>query len=113
MRISDWSSDVSLPISSRGQERAGARKVGGSIDAERNGVNERHVDAQAGFERAELLEPLAAFEPRRRQRDEARQRLPAIGVEPDLVVKRPVPRRHGGAGEIGRASCREREWQYV
>ena len=44
---------------SSGQQVTGALKVVGSIDAERNGVNERHVDAHAVLERAQLLEPLA------------------------------------------------------
>ena len=43
---------------SRRQHFARPREVGRSIDTERNGVNEHHVDAHAGFERTQLLEPL-------------------------------------------------------
>ena len=37
-----------------------------------------------------------------RQRDEAVERRAAIGIEPDMVVARPVAPRGGGAGEIER-----------
>ena len=76
------------------------------IDAERHGVDDRHVDAHAGLQRAQLLEPLALFERRRRQRDEALQRGAPIGVKPDVVVERPLAGRRGGAGEIERAQPR-------
>ena len=71
------------------------RKVGGSIDTERNGVNERDVDAHAGFERAQLLEPLALLERRRRQRDETLERRPADrrkGRYGDRAAPRPMAR---------------------
>ena len=45
-------------------------------------------DAHAGFERAQLLEPLALFEHAARQRDEPLERGAAIGVEPDMLVMR-------------------------
>ena len=61
------------------------------------------VDAHAGLERPQLLEPLALLQRRRRQRDEALQRRAAIGVEPDVMVERPVARGRGRAGEIERA----------
>src|SRR5688572_9411272 len=54
-----------------GEQTTGALKVVGSIDAERNRVNERHVDAHAVLERAQLLEPLAFLERGWTQRDEA------------------------------------------
>ena len=63
----------------------------------------RHIDAHAGFQRAQLLEPLALFQRRWRQRHEALQRGAAIGVEADVVVERPVAGGRGGAGEIERA----------
>ena len=37
------------------------------------------------------------------RRDEARERRAAIGVEPDMVIERPVAGGRGGAGEIERA----------
>ena len=82
-----------------GEERAainsrGAGEIGRSIDTERNRVNERHVDAHAGFERAQLLEALAPLQRRRRQRDEALERGAAIGVEPDMVVMRALAPGH-------------------
>ena len=61
------------------------------------------VDAHAGFERAQLLELLAAFERRGRQRDEALERRAAIGVEADVMIERPLAGRRGGAGEVERA----------
>jgi hypothetical protein len=39
-------------------------EVGGSIDTERDSVNETDMDAHASFERAELLELLAQLERR-------------------------------------------------
>ena len=68
----------------------------------------RNIDAHAGVERAQLLEPLALLVGRWRQLDEALQRRAAIGVEPDVVIVRARPVR-GGAGESRRrASGRAR-----
>ena len=39
----------------------GTLKIGGSIDTERNGVNDSDVDAQTVFERAQLLKLFAHF----------------------------------------------------
>ncbi len=72
------------------------------IDAERHAVDNGDVDPHAGFERAQLLELLAQFERRGRQRDEALQRGAAVGIEPDVVIERPVARRRGRAREIQR-----------
>ena len=71
---------------------AGAVEVGGRVDAERDRVDDRHVDAHAGLERAELLELLALLERRRRQGDIALERRAAIGVEADVMIERPVAR---------------------
>jgi hypothetical protein len=46
---------------------------------------------------AQLFEPLALLQRRRRQRAEALQRRAAIGVEPDVVIERPAP-----AGAVAR-----------
>ena len=70
--------------------RAGALEIGRRVDAERHAVDERHVDAHAGLERAQLLELLALLERRRRQRHEALERRAAIGVDADVVVERPL-----------------------
>src|SRR5581483_6667762 len=78
-------------------------EVGGSIDTEGDGVNETDMNAHAGFERAELLEFLPLFERRWRQRDEALQRLPAVGIDADMVEERALAVGRGGAGEIERA----------
>ena len=51
----------------------------------------RDVDPHAGLERAQLLEPLAPLERRRRQLDEALERRAAESVKPDVVVERPSP----------------------
>ena len=75
-------------IPSRAEQRPRARQIGRSIDAERNRVNERHPDAHAGLERAQLLEPLPALERARRQGCEALQRRPPIGIDADVVPDR-------------------------
>ena len=83
-----------------GEHRPRPGEVGGRVDAERHGVDDRDVDPHAGFERPELLELLAHLERRGRQADVAGKRRAAIGVEADVVVERPVAPRRGGAGEI-------------
>ena len=55
------------------EDRPRPLEIVGSIDPERHVVDDDRVDAHAGFERAQLLQPLAALERRRRQRDEARR----------------------------------------
>ena len=67
-------------------------EVLGRVDAEDQVVGERHVDPHAGFERAELLEPLARLERRGRQRDEALERAAPVGVEADVVIERALDR---------------------
>ena len=67
---------------------ARAGEIGGSIDTERHRVNERHVDAHAGFERAQLLEAFALLERRWRQGHEALERGAAIGIEADVMIMR-------------------------
>ena len=52
-------------------------------------VQQRRVDAHAGLERAQLLQPLALFERGGRQRDEALQRRAAKGVDADVLQTRP------------------------
>jgi hypothetical protein len=71
-----------------GHERPGPVQVGGSIDTQGHGVNERHVDAHAGLDRAQLLQPLAPFQRRLRQGDEALQGGSAERVEADVVIER-------------------------
>ena len=73
------------------------------IDAERHAVDDGDVDAHAGLQRAQLLEPLALLERRGRQLDEALEGGAAVGIEPDVMVERPLPVGRGGAGEIERA----------
>src|SRR5215470_15714436 len=72
-----------------GNELAGALEVGRRIDPERHGVNDAGVDAHAVLERAQLLEPLAALKHRGRQRHEALERRPAIGIDADVMIDRP------------------------
>src|SRR4051794_17064160 len=81
-------------------ELARASEVLGGIDAERHAVDDLDVDAHASFERAELLKLLALFQCGWRQRHEPLQRGPAIGVEPDVVIKRALAGGRLGAGEI-------------
>src|SRR5208283_3405575 len=51
---------------------------------------QRRVDAHAVLERAQLLQPLAALELGDGQFREALQRPAAKGVDPKVMVKRPV-----------------------
>src|SRR5258706_12168667 len=92
--------DVRRPGRTLSQHGAGCLKVLRRIDAERHGFDDRHVDAHAGFHRAELLQLLALLERRERQLDETFQRRAAIGVKPNVMVERTVPHGHGGAGGI-------------
>ena len=84
--------DVAVLNVAMPQDRARPLQVLGRVDAERHAVDDRHVDAHAGFQRAQLLEPLALFERRGRQADEPLERGAAIGIEADVVVERPVAR---------------------
>src|SRR6201992_4017356 len=94
---------VMAPCSSRlsfGQYAAGGFEVGRGVDAARDGVDDGDVDPHPGLQRAELLELLLLFEGRGRQGHEPLQRSPAVGIEADMVVARPVAIRRAGAGEI-------------
>src|SRR6266496_5277745 len=73
-------------------------QVLGRVDLGRGAIDDRHVDAHAGLERAQLLELLAALERRGRQRDEAAERAAAKRIEPEMMVKRPLAPRGGGTG---------------
>src|SRR5262249_51304381 len=84
-------------------ELAGTGEMRGCVGAERYAVDDGGVDTHAGFERAQLFELLAPLERRRRQRDEPFQRGAAVGIEPDMVVMRPVAPGRLGAGEGERA----------
>ena len=77
----------------------GALEIVGSIDAERNRVNERHVDAHAVLERAQLLEALALLERGRPQPDEALERRAAKSIDADVMVERPFSVGGRGARE--------------
>ena len=90
-------------LTGRAEHRSGPRQVVRSIDAERNRVNERHADAHAGLERAQLLEPLPLLQRTWRQRREPLQNLAAIGVDADVMKDRSGPARRGRAGKIQRA----------
>src|SRR6202162_6107990 len=69
------------------------------VDLGRGAVDDRHVDAHAGLQRAQLLELLAALERRGRQRDEAAERAAAKRIKPEMMVERSLaPRRIGGGG---------------
>ena len=51
--------NVVLPACKRGTS---GLKIFRSIDPERHRINHRHVDAHAGFEKAQLLQPFAHFQ---------------------------------------------------
>src|SRR6476619_4299757 len=75
---------------SAGEQGSRLFQVLGCIHAEDGVLRQRHVDAHAGFERAQLLEPLALLEWRGRQRDEALERGAAIRIEADVMIERSV-----------------------
>src|SRR6476646_8941771 len=89
-------------MSMAGQNATGHSEVLGCINTEWHRFHDRHVDAQARFEQPQLLELFTSFERRRWQRHEFLQRRPSIGVEPDVMVERPIAIRGRGAGEIKR-----------
>src|SRR4029079_11776207 len=82
------------------------RKVGRSIDTERDSVNEPDMNAHTGFQRSELLEFLPELERRRRQRHEALQCLPPVSIDADMMIERPLAIRRSSAGEIEGAQHR-------
>ena len=81
---------------------AGALQVFGGVDAERHVVDEHDVDAHSRLERPQLLELFPHLERRRRQRHKALERRAPIGIQPDVMEKRPRPAGRGGAREIER-----------
>src|SRR5436853_5310600 len=85
-------------------QHPGAFQIGRGIDldAEPRRVDEAHRDAHAGFEGAQLFEPFALFEDAARQGDKALERGPAIGIEPDMLVMRPLAPWHRRLREIER-----------
>ena len=57
----------------------------------------------------QLLQSLAPLQCRGSELDEAAERLPAIGVKPDMVVEWPLAPWRGGSGEIERPQPRRAE----
>src|SRR5579863_3511980 len=86
-------------------QRPGAREIGRGVDLDPEPcrVDETDRNAHPGFEGAQLLEPLALFEDSARQCDKPVERGAAIGVEPDMLVMRPLAPRHRRLREIERA----------
>ena len=72
-------------IGSAAEHDAGAGQIGGSIDTQRNRVNDGHVDSHACGECPQLLQLFLLFQMRWRQRDEAGQRVPPIGIQADVM----------------------------
>src|SRR5579859_2204712 len=85
---------------SGGQDLASGFEVVRGVDAARHGVDNSDVDPHAGLERPQLFQLLLLFQRRGGEADEALQRRAAIGVEPDVMVARPVAMGRGGSGEI-------------
>src|SRR3954471_10423671 len=90
-------------IGTKRQYLAGGFEVGLGIDAARNGVHDGHVDPHARFQRPKLFELFLALQRGWRQRYKALQCRAAIGIEPDVVVARPVAGRCRGTRKIKRA----------
>ncbi|QTK80095.1 hypothetical protein AT6N2_C2487 [Agrobacterium tumefaciens] len=85
---------------------AGFFEVMRRVDAERYRVDDFRVDAHAGLECPQLLQPFALFQRGRRQAYECLQRCTAIGVETDVMIKRAIAIGRGGARKIKRAQSR-------
>src|SRR5438876_10943566 len=97
---------VMPPCTSRSgfcQYAPGSFEIGRRIDAARHVIHDGDVDPQSGLERPKLLEFLLLFERGWGQRHETLQRRPAIGIEADVMVARPVAPRGRGAREVKRA----------
>ena len=92
------------PQVNRGAEH-GARpfEIRRRVDAQRHAVHDGHVDAHAGFERPQLLEPLANLQRGGRKGDEAGERRAPIGIKADVMIERPFACRRRRPGEIERA----------
>ncbi|ENN84443.1 hypothetical protein RHSP_22368 [Rhizobium freirei PRF 81] len=88
-----------------GKNASGLFKVLGSIDTERDRVNDLHIDAHAGFQRPQLLQRFAPLERRWAEAHEFLQSCAAISVEADMMVERAVAVRGGGTGEVKRAQA--------
>src|SRR3546814_21116079 len=103
MRISDWSSDV---CSSDLRQPARIQRQRAQLRAEAGGGEQLRVRAGArrGFGLEAPLFGALLFRPEGRGRGARR------GV---LADERPAPEIQSGGRQIGRASCRERVWQYV
>ena len=67
-----------------GDER---RVVGRRIDAAGGVIDDGHQDRAARLQHAKLLELLRLLERRRRHRGDLEQRLAAIGVDAEVLVK--------------------------
>src|SRR5690242_21902446 len=71
---SDWlRCSWGVLLASARQQRAGLVELLGRIDPERHGIDDRDVDAHAGFERAQLLELIELLQRRRPERSEERR----------------------------------------
>src|SRR3546814_15482497 len=96
MRISDWSSDVcSSDLVGRESDLPPRLPLAGMLALDQAG-DHRHV-AKGALEQARLLDPLDEF------------MIQYVGRKQALRVRHLLQ----AIDEIGRASCRERVWQYV
>src|SRR3546814_7392261 len=114
--LSKWAapvpgSAVPLPASAGRIERAPSLfQLGRRVHPERHGLDPSDLDAHAGLQRPQLLQPLAQLERRRRQRHEAVERGPAVGVQADVVEHLALAPRHRQLAEIqGAAEARSEE----
>src|SRR3954454_22043125 len=81
----------------------GGFKIGRGIHASRHRVHDGDVDPHAGLDRPELFELFLALQRGREERDETLQRRAAVGIEPDMMVARPVAPGGRGARKVKRA----------
>ena len=66
------------------------RQILRRIHPDRHGVNNRGINGEPGFQCAQLLELFALFKRRRRQSDKFIQSGTLVGINADMVIKRPL-----------------------
>jgi hypothetical protein len=75
------------------------------VHIQRLGIDDRDVDSHSGLQRTELLEPLAHFKRRGRQRHEALQRRAAVCVKAHMEIERAFAGWRSRPREVERAKA--------
>src|SRR3546814_18239170 len=98
MRISDWSSDVALPIERRVIDRARGARTQAEIDSERHRAADPDIGAGLDVREGASVKPVAAQERPHRDEQGGRQRLFVGAVAAALpAAVAPVAKGRGAA----------------